>query len=58
MSNEEFIDYILLSKFATKFCSEKDDITYKQVPLKHCENDFPTLDHNDLMDHAFILYCV
>ena len=58
MSNEKFIYYILLSKLATKFCTEKYDIIYKQVSLKLCDNDFPTLDHNDLMDHVFILCCM
>ena len=41
-----------------KFCTEKYDIIYKQVSLKLCDNDFPTLDHNDLMDHVFILCCM
>ena len=58
MSNNDFIHYILLPELATKFCMEKDDITYKQGSLKLCDNDFPTLHHNDLMDQVFILDCV
>ena len=42
MPNDDFIPYILLPESATKFCMEKDDITYKQASLKLYENDFPT----------------
>ena len=42
MPNDDFIPYILLPESATKFCMEKDDITYKQASLKLYENNFPT----------------
>ena len=57
MSNDDFIHYNFLPELATKFCMEKDYITYKQASLKLYKNDFPTLHHNDPMDQAFILYC-
>ena len=57
MSNNDFIHCILLPELATKFCIE-NDVTYKQASLKLCDNDFPMLHHNDLMDQVFILDCV
>ena len=57
MSNDDFIHYNFLPELATKFCMEKDYITYKQASLKLYKNDFPTLHHNDPMDQAFVLYC-
>ena len=55
MSNDDVIHYILLPELATKFCMEKDDITYKQALLKLYDNEFATLDHNELMDQVFVL---
>ena len=40
MSNDDFIHYILPPELPTKFCMEKDDVTYKQIPLKLYDNDF------------------
>ena len=57
MSNDDFINYILPPELATKFCMEKDYITYKQASLKLYENDFLTLHHNGLMDQVFMLCC-
>ena len=56
MSNDDLIHDVFLPELATKFCMEKDDITYKQPSLKFYEIDFPSLHHNDLMDQVFILY--
>ena len=58
MSNDDFILYILLPEWATKFYMEKDDITYKEASLKLYDNELPMLHHNDLMDQVFIPNCV
>ena len=53
MSNDDFIDYILLPELATKFYMFKDDITYKEASLKVYDNELPRLYYNDLIDQVF-----
>ena len=57
MSNDDFIQYILLPEWATKFYTDKD-ITYKEASLKLYDNELPMLNHNHLMDQVFIPNCV
>ena len=58
MSDDDFYSLHFASELATKFCMEKDDITYKQASLKLYDNEFPTLHHNGLMHQVFKLDCV